>query len=87
MIFRFKYLSRRFPALAVWPFIILKYNESKQDEVLINHERIHLRQQIEMLWLPFFIWYILEFLIRWLRYRDAFRAYRENKFRTGSLPE
>lgn len=28
---------------------------------LINHERIHLRQQLEMLVIPFYIWYLVEF--------------------------
>ena len=31
---------------------------------LINHERIHTRQMLEMLILPFYIWYITEWLIR-----------------------
>lgn len=31
---------------------------------LINHERIHTRQMLEMLILPYYIWYITEWLIR-----------------------
>lgn len=46
--------------LAFWPFIFISSN-TKIDDVLINHERIHLRQQIEMLIIPFYIWYLIEY--------------------------
>ncbi len=45
-------------ALAFWPFIIVPTTTIIDDE-LINHERIHLRQQIEMLIIPFYIWYLI----------------------------
>ena len=45
--------------LAFWPFIFIASNTIVDDE-LINHERIHLRQQIEMLIIPFYIWYLIE---------------------------
>jgi hypothetical protein len=46
--------------LAFWPFIFIASN-TIIDDVLINHERIHLRQQIEMLILPFYIWYLIAY--------------------------
>lgn len=46
--------------LAFWPFIFISSN-TKIDDILINHERIHLRQQIEMLIIPFYIWYLIEY--------------------------
>jgi hypothetical protein len=30
----------------------------------INHEKIHWRQQIEMLIIPFYLWYFMEWIIR-----------------------
>jgi len=45
--------------LAFWPFIFIASDTIIDDE-LINHERIHLRQQIEMLVIPFYIWYLIE---------------------------
>jgi hypothetical protein len=44
--------------LAFWPFIFIS-SKTQIDDELINHERIHLRQQIEMLVIPFYIWYLI----------------------------
>lgn len=43
--------------------------------VLINHEKIHLKQQIEMLVIIFFIWYGIEFLFRLFITRNWMKAY------------
>lgn len=32
-------------------------------EVMINHESIHTKQMIEMLWIFFYLWYGIEYLI------------------------
>lgn len=47
-------------ALAFYPFIILA-SDAEPDAELINHERIHLRQQLELLIIPFYIWYLIEY--------------------------
>ncbi|PKA83377.1 hypothetical protein ATE92_1529 [Ulvibacter sp. MAR_2010_11] len=73
-------LRKKFSGIALWPFIILKEKRFKDDAVFLNHERIHLRQQIELLVLPFFIWYGVEFLIRWLQYHDRYQAYLNISF-------
>jgi len=76
-----KYLMPKgFRGLTAYPFVFLKNPVDKKDAVFINHERIHLRQQIELLILPFFIWYFLEYLIRLLQYNNKNRAYRNISF-------
>jgi hypothetical protein len=45
-------------ALSFYPFIIISKNTIIDDQ-LLNHERIHLRQQIELLVIPFYIWYLI----------------------------
>lgn len=76
-----KYLFvSRFNALTIWPFIILKYKKLKDDKTIINHEKIHLRQQIEMLWFLYFIWYLLEFSINLVKYKDFMCAYYHISF-------
>lgn len=47
-------------AIAIFPFIIVP-SRDHLDASLINHERIHLRQQLELLILPFYIWYVIAF--------------------------
>ena len=51
----------RFDAMVVWPFIFVK--EEVSDKV-INHEHIHGRQQVEMLFALFYLWYGIEWLLR-----------------------
>jgi len=76
-----KYLFRkRFVGITLWPFVFMKYADLKRDEIFINHERIHLRQQLELLILPFFIWYVIEYTIRLLQYRDRYKAYLNISF-------
>ncbi|MDP2161616.1 MAG: hypothetical protein Q8K02_14120 [Flavobacterium sp.] len=77
----FKYLTpKRFRGITLFPFVVLKSKLDKQNLILLNHERIHLRQQLEMLVVPFFIWYGVEFLIRLLQTRSKFKAYRMISF-------
>lgn len=66
--------------ITLYPFIVLKQSAFKHNKVLINHEKIHLRQQLELLVLPFFIWYALEFLLRLIQYRQWQTAYRNISF-------
>ncbi|WP_228236132.1 hypothetical protein [Allomuricauda sp. M10] len=81
MILVFKHVFyKNYVGLSLWPFIILKEDSLKDDEVLINHERIHLRQQRELLILPFYILYISEWLLRTLLYLDSYRAYQNISF-------
>jgi len=47
-------------AIAFFPFIICA-SSTEITPRLINHERIHLRQQLEMLILPFYIWYLIAY--------------------------
>jgi hypothetical protein len=73
-------MGRRFSGMALWPFLIVKDKALLRDPVFINHERIHLRQQAELLVLPFYIWYGVEFMIRWLQHKNTYLAYRSISF-------
>lgn len=50
------------------------------DNYVINHERIHTHQQLELLIVPFYIFYILEWLVRLLLYRNHHKAYMNISF-------
>ncbi|MFK8271094.1 hypothetical protein [Capnocytophaga stomatis] len=63
-------------AITLYPFIFLRDEADKQNQVLINHERIHLRQQLELLVIFFYLWYGIDFLIKYAKYRNWQKAYR-----------
>lgn len=48
--------------------------------ILLNHEYIHTAQMKEMLYLTFYIWYVIEWIVRLIAYRDARKAYRNISF-------
>lgn len=62
--------------MAIFPFVLVKNIELKQNGQLINHELIHLRQQIELFILPFYIIYLLNYLINLARFKNHDKAYR-----------
>ncbi|WP_417858341.1 hypothetical protein [Xanthomarina gelatinilytica] len=81
MILISKYLvPRGFTGIALFPFIFLKYANLKEDALLVNHERIHLRQQQELLILLFFVFYVIEFIFRLMQYRSLYLAYKNISF-------
>ncbi len=69
-------IPKGFRGMTIFPFIIVSEKGLKQNPVFINHEKIHIRQQLELLILPFFIWYGIEYLIRLLILKDRKQAYR-----------
>ena len=64
--------------MALFPFVLVRRRNPPL--WLLNHERIHLRQQLEMGLLPFYVWYLAEFLVHWLRCGNVQRAYRRISF-------
>lgn len=66
--------------LSIWPFIILKNKALRSDVVLLNHERIHLKQQLELLVIPFYVLYMLEWIIRSVIYLNTYKAYKNISF-------
>jgi hypothetical protein len=64
--------------MALYPFILVK--RKNPSATLLNHERIHLRQQVELLVLPFYLWYVLEYLWHRLRGLRHYAAYRRISF-------
>jgi len=71
-------IVKKLPAagMAIFPFILLKSERLKNDAEIINHETIHLRQQLELLVFPFYILYLLNYLINLFRYQNHDLAYR-----------
>ena len=60
--------------MALFPFILVK-NSRIQSKVLRNHECIHLAQQLEMGLIFFYLWYVVEYLVRLVWYLNHEKAY------------
>ena len=81
MILVFKhFFYRNYVGLSLWPFIILKNSSLRSDDVLINHEKIHLRQQQELLIVPFYMFYVLEWLFRSILHLSFYKGYQNISF-------
>jgi len=73
-------LPKGYRGMAVFPFVILRERKDATQADLLRHERIHIRQQLELLVLPFFVWYLLEYLVRLVKCRNRLEAYRNISF-------
>lgn len=75
-------IVKNLPALgmAIFPFILLKSEKYKGNWKIINHEKIHLRQQLELFILPFYIFYLINYLINLFKYKNHDEAYRDIVF-------
>ena len=81
MILVCKYIiPKGYCGITLYPFVFLKDKKQKGDDVFLNHERIHLQQQLELFIVFFYIWYVVEFLIRLLYSGNWDSAYRNISF-------
>jgi len=81
MIIVYKYIvPNGYVGITVFPFVFLKHKALKHNKVIINHEKIHLRQQLEMLVILFYIMYATEFFIKLIIYKNWKLAYLNLSF-------
>lgn len=71
----FKILPHPPRAMALFPFVLVDSEEDKKDKILLNHEKIHLHQQLEMLIVPFYIVYLLHYFVQLIRLKKHYPAY------------
>ena len=66
--------------------ILFVKNNTKIDEVTINHERIHTAQMRELLYILFYIWYVMEWFIRLFLKGSAYRniSFEREAYQNGS---
>jgi len=77
----FKYFAASWVSgIAIFPFILCKHAQLLENRRFINHERIHIRQQMEMLVFPFFVWYAIEYIVRIIQFRNTHLAYKNISF-------
>lgn len=61
--------------ITLFPFIFIE-SKHKGNLRLINHEKIHIKQQIELLVIPFYIIYFLNLVYNLIKYRNYMIAYK-----------
>jgi len=64
--------------ITLCPFGIYVKDINRVTERTINHENIHWQQQLEMLVIFFYIWYLVEWIIKLFKYGG--RSYRNLSF-------
>lgn len=69
----------KYMAINLFGFIFVKRGY-KLTRRIRNHELIHTCQQVEMLWVFFYLWYGLEWLVKLLKYRSTTVAYYNISF-------
>ncbi len=72
--------NTKISGITLFPFIFLKKHDYKNNKVLINHEKIHLRQQLEMLIVFFYLWYVIEYYYWYFRLGNHYLAYKSISF-------
>jgi hypothetical protein len=70
------FVPKGFSGITLYPFVFTTDESYIGNERFCNHERIHLAQQRELLILPFYIWYLIDFLIKYFKYKDKLKAYK-----------
>ncbi len=60
--------------IALFPFILI-HAAHRNSQTILNHEKIHIQQQKELLILPFYIFYLLHYFINLVIYRNHKKAY------------
>lgn len=70
-------LGKNYLAVTLGEFILTK---EPLNPSAVNHELIHVAQQRELLYIPFFIWYGIEWLVLCIKYRDRTKAYYNIRF-------
>lgn len=63
-----------FYAINLFGVLFVKHG-TKLEKTEVNHEYIHTLQQMEMLFIFFYLWYGVEYLVKLCKYRNSFKAY------------
>ena len=60
--------------------VLFVRGNARIDDITLNHEKIHTAQMKEMLYVFFYLWYVIEWLIRLFAFKGAKFAYRNISF-------
>ena len=74
---KFLPIGKNFYAINLFGII---FSKGECNIITLNHEKIHTRQMLELLIIPFYLLYVFEWLIRLLQYRNFYKAYSNISF-------
>lgn len=74
-------------AITIFPFIFLKKSKLPVIKSWIQHERIHLHQQAELLIVVFYLLYTISYFAGIIRFRSHQKAYRAIIFEREAYAE
>ena len=75
-IFRNKHIPfRGFQAINLFGFVFVRKDSFPLNETAINHEKIHTRQMLELAFLPFYLFYIFEWIWRSIAHKSFKKGY------------
>lgn len=57
------------------------------NQIDINHENIHTAQMKELLYIGFYIWYLIEWILRLIVVKDSIKAYKMISFEVEAYKE
>ena len=60
--------------------VLFARKNANMDPITLNHEGIHTAQMKELLYVPFYILYGVEYLLKLLKYFDGHEAYKNISF-------
>ncbi|MFK8303059.1 hypothetical protein ACI75Y_09120 [Capnocytophaga stomatis] len=69
-------VPKGYSGITLFPFIFVANKKLLKNPYFVNHEQIHLQQQKELLIIPFYIWYFIDFIIKLCKYKNWEIAYR-----------
>lgn len=67
-------------AINLFGIIFVRKSAKPLSEKTIFHEKIHTAQMKELLYIFFYLWYVIEWLIKLFRYKTCHKAYRNISF-------
>lgn len=70
-------LGRRYYAINLCGVVFAK---GPCDDKVLNHEAIHTAQMKELLVIGFYVWYLLEWIVKSVRYRGFHKGYLNIRF-------
>lgn len=60
--------------------VLFVRGNARIDDITLNHEKIHTAQMKEMLYVFFYVWYVIEWIIRLFAFKGTKFAYRNISF-------